>query len=563
MTRLRLARQARFPATSRQLAKVSTLVFLSLGLLLSQAACALPLGIPETRITGIVYGDSVPVQEQGTSQAVPLHGALVQCGNATARTNINGQYTLSVASHSTYSCTASAPLYLTQNVTLQQANPANGDHLVLDFGPAAETICTAASVKSFTLDCGLLDLDPGSLAGTVISDGNNALVSNAVVNCVRDNPAALTSPLDSSTGVTALTGTDGSFSLTGLAVGTYTCLSFTDGVNRGHQQVTIAPSAITTTTLRSCSSDCHPVEYHGGPVMRALKAYVIFWLPSGYSFDPGGSDTFYESLIESFFQDLQGTRYFEQLGQYWDYQGPIQDQVTLGGVYIDRSPYEHCTFSGLNCTPAAASTEDPLLDADIEGEISRALKTNPSWSAAQTHAFFVYTANGAQECAEDRPGVDCTYSPYPDGFCAYHSFFSDAGPEFTPSDGTPPDIYAYVPAPEDFSATTGCTASDLNLSPVDNHGDGTADMAVNFTSHEMVESITDPIYYTPPGNPPLSGWFNDAQSAKGSDPVEIADLCDTDYGQIGADGADLTLQHGDRYLVQEVWSNLTNSCSLG
>jgi hypothetical protein len=85
-------------------------------------------------------------------------------------------------------------------------------------------------------------------------------------------------------------------------------------------------------------------------------------------------------------------------------------------------------------------------------------------------------------------------------------------------------------------------------------------MAINFVSHEMFESITDPLYnYI---GPPTSGWFDDAIAAKTGE-AEIGDLCFTDFGQIGADGGNVTLSHRDRYLVQTEWSNDTNSCSLG
>jgi hypothetical protein len=86
-------------------------------------------------------------------------------------------------------------------------------------------------------------------------------------------------------------------------------------------------------------------------------------------------------------------------------------------------------------------------------------------------------------------------------------------------------------------------------------------MAINFTSHEMFESITDPLHN--PTGPPTSGWFNDAVDARSFGEGEIGDLCFIDFGQIGPDGGNVTLRHGDRYLVQTEWSNISNSCSLG
>jgi hypothetical protein len=560
MKQLHMA-ERRIPVADRnRLITLSRLGCLCAILLLTQTACTIPLLTPNSQITGTVYGDSVPLQEQGISKAVPLAGATVRCGNVSTKTDQDGRYTLSLAPQPTYNCTASAPLHQSQN---DQVDLAQGSALILNFGPRAETVCSGTSGKSphQTESCGLLPLASGSLSGTVLSDGSNLPVNNAEVTCVLIDPAALASPIDSSDGMTEMTGTDGSFNFASLAVGPYSCLTFTGGVTKGRQTVSIAPDATSTTTIKSCSQDCPPVTYHGGPVMRAMSAYLIFWLPGGYTFDPGGSDSFYESLIQRFFQDLQGTGYYRLLTQYWDYQGSIKDQVALGGAYVDTTPYQHCSYSGLYCTHSAASRNDPLYDIDIQGEISRALKANPSWSTAQTHEFFVFTGNGAQECSTNSSTRNCTYTPYPGGFCGYHSEFFDDGSEVNPGDGTSPAIYAYVPAPAATSPNSGCAPQDLNLSGVAGHGDGTPDMAVNFVSHEMFESITDPLFNTL--GTPTSGWFNDAVDAKTAGLGEIGDLCTSDFGQLGADGGNVSLLHGDRYVVQAEWNNITGSCSLG
>jgi hypothetical protein len=93
-------------------------------------------------------------------------------------------------------------------------------------------------------------------------------------------------------------------------------------------------------------------------------------------------------------------------------------------------------------------------------------------------------------------------------------------------------------------------------------GDAYATMAIDFTSHEMFESITDPLYSPIGIGQPTSGWFDDAANARDHGEGEIGDLCFTNFGSIGGDGGNVTLNHGDRYLVQTEWSNLTNRCSL-
>lgn len=526
---------------------------LSLLLLLTPTACTFTIGTTYTQISGTVYGDSVSLQEQGTSKSVPLHGATVRCGNVSTKSNANGYYSLQVKQRKSYDCVASSPLYESQDDSLDLVH---GPHLVLNFGPSTQSLCSTSPTSAITENCQLLDLDGGSLAGTVTAGTGGKPIKNAIVKCVMIDPDSLASPVDSSDGVTTTTDADGTFNLSGVAVGPYTCLSFNKGQTTGRQLVTVAPSVITSTQIVSCFHNCHAVTFHGGSVMRTLTAYLIFWLPPGYTFGPGGSNSYYESRLKQFFADLQGTRYFELLTQYWDYEGSIQDQVTLGGSYVDKTPYEHCEYTGLDCSRAAGSDRDPLLDNDIEGEINRALQANPGWSVAQTHEFFVFTGNGVQECESDKPGVNCTYTSGPKGFCAYHSFFSN-----TSDDESPPYIYAYVPAPSTQASYYGCTAQNFGFYGAMPGGDPNVDMAINFTSHEMFESITDPLYNS--YDPSSDGWFDDAVDAKDPGEGEIADLCFSTFGQIGSDGGNVTLKHGHRYIVQAEWSNLTNRCSLG
>jgi hypothetical protein len=552
-----LPTQRRAPLARRTaLATIVSVLSLSSLLLVTQTACTFALGTTSTNITGTVYGYSVTSQEQGTSKAVPLADANVRCGSIATKTNAEGQYSLAVKTASAYDCTATSRLYQPQDDSLDLVH---GSHLILNFGPSDQSTCSAAPKSHTVEDCQLLDLDSGTLTGSVVSSSGGKPIQNATVKCVMIDPNALSSPLDSSDGATTIAGANGAFDIS-LPVGPYTCLSFTKGQTRGQQSVTIAPATTTTTNIRSCTRNCHPVTFHGGSVMRTLTAYVIFWLPHGYTFDPGGSDSYYEMRIKSFFSDLQGTRYFKLLTQYWDYQGSIQDQVTLGGSYVDRTPYEHCPYGGFDCTHAAGTQRDPLLDADIQEEINRAIKANPSWSVAQTHEFFVYTGFGVEECAGSKPGQFCTYSPGNTGFCAYHSYFYDNGPT-TSSDGIPPDIYAFLPAPSEEDPPYGCTAQDFGVYGAVAGGDANADMVINFSSHEMFESVTDPLYS--PYGPPTSGWFDEKADAQTPGEGEIGDLCFTNFGQIGGDGGNITLQHGGRFLVQTEWSNLTNSCSLG
>jgi len=172
----------------------------------------------------------------------------------------------------------------------------------------------------------------------------------------------------------------------------------------------------------------------------------------------------------------------------------------------------------------------------VRDEVSRAIRANRDWGTSVDNEFFVFTASGVQECATGRRF--CTFSDNQHSFCAYHSAFGEL---------STPTIYGYVPAP--VAGDTGCI---LSHSP---NGDAIADSAIAFAGHEQFESVTDPF----PDDAP--GWFED-RGADDSGESEIADVCQEVFGTIGADGGNITLSNGHRYLVQAQYSNAAGGCAF-
>src|SRR5450755_4389575 len=91
----------------------------------------------------------------------------------------------------------------------------------------------------------------------------------------------------------------------------------------------------------SHTADVLPLAYHNGPVMRATStSYAIFWLPSTLQ---DGSATrvsaTYVSLIKRYFGDIGGSGLYNTATQYFDTGGSIVNSSTLGGAWIDTSPY--------------------------------------------------------------------------------------------------------------------------------------------------------------------------------------------------------------------------------
>src|SRR5258708_13030778 len=136
-----------------------------------------------------------------------------------------------------------------------------------------------------------------------------------------------------------------------------------------------------------------------------------------------------------------GTSFYGLLTQYWDYAGSVRSVCALGGVYHDGGAYVRCNAAGGGCTQVAADRPHPLYGDDIQQEITRALRANPSWTQTADSEFFVFTGFGAEECSSNAANADCSFKTGKQGFCAYH-----AGVDGDPGgQDNAPMIYAYVP----------------------------------------------------------------------------------------------------------------------
>jgi hypothetical protein len=278
------------------------------------------------------------------------------------------------------------------------------------------------------------------------------------------------------------------------------------------------------------------VDYHGGSVMPTTTTYAIYWLPAGAHFESGedgGSDARYQSLTSRFFQDVGGTSYFNVLMQYSKdrgktvVNGPIQNSSTFGGAVVDTNPYPH-----------AGTTRDPLLDYDISAEVARVMRAN-GWTPGLNKLYVIFTAANVNICFAASNGTACTFAQDGSGnfFCGYHSY-QQVGEQFAvfavePDIGSLPTCQQLAPFPA--------------LSP---NNDAWFDAQTAVLSHELMESVTDPLTF---------GW---RANVSGAGEVEIGDLCvgNTDNGP-SSDGGNVTL-HGHRYFVQAIFSNRDHQCAF-
>jgi len=263
--------------------------------------------------------------------------------------------------------------------------------------------------------------------------------------------------------------------------------------------------------------------YHGGPVMYPyVQLYTIFWIPS--KLQNGGFTKFSPkySTINWFAAAYHGGHGLQNIAtQYYQTSGGatayIQNVGWAAGYYFDTAPYP---ASG--CTDTA-TPGNCITDAQIRAEIAKVMSIN-GWTGGLNKIFLLFTSYNEGSCF-DSSSASCAYTQY----CAYHSYFMQ---------GSTPVIYTNEPY-----ATNGCLASGQTAP----NGDA-GDLAANSASHEIEESITDPL---------LNAWFDSSGNENG-------DLCNFVFGTntwAGPSTAGNQMWNGFVFELQQEWDNNAGACA--
>lgn len=272
-----------------------------------------------------------------------------------------------------------------------------------------------------------------------------------------------------------------------------------------------------TRAARSALASVTPLTYHGGPIMQNSTTYAIFWEPSALQDGtPAYVSPTYNSLIQQYFTDVGGSGLFNNNTQYYDsVSGHIVNTSTLGGMWVDTSPFPPSGCAD-TYTPG-----DCLSDAQVRSEILNAMSVN-GWSGGPNRLFFVFTPMGEGTCQ----GGLCSFA----NFCAYHRSFTSNSTTI---------LYANIPY-----QTTDSQGCGVPTSP---NSDIDADSSISMTSHEHMESVTDPLF---------TAWKDSAGN-------EIGDKCGFQFGSIALDNGLANVQwNGHYYVVQEEFSNALSRCVI-
>ncbi len=255
--------------------------------------------------------------------------------------------------------------------------------------------------------------------------------------------------------------------------------------------------------------------YNGGPVMHSDANYTIYWEPSGH-----GTSSTYKGIINGYFANVAAasgatTNDYSITRQYYDGAGNIAYQATSGGSYTDTTPYP-----SLGC--ASTSAGPCINDSQLQTEVARVVAAK-GWPRGLGAEYFVYFPPGVTTCTSVA-SYECSGTVY----CAYHSSVGS---------GASTILYANMP----YDGVSGC---DSGQHP----NRDAADAELNVTSHENIETITDPLG---------TAWYD----ASGQ---EIGDKCNFNFGSPlgGPAGAEYNEQIASgNYYLQTEWSNAVSGCA--
>ena len=296
---------------------------------------------------------------------------------------------------------------------------------------------------------------------------------------------------------------------------------------RPHEPEEVEPQ----TTAATAASTTIPMSWYGGPVQDYTKTFVIFWLPTGYTFEQNGSSQNFINLVWRYFGDVGGSTFANTQTQYYDSSSWVSNSSTLVDGVVDSTPYP--VRNGYVYT----------TDTDIRNMVAKWIKAR-GWAYGIHEQFFVYTAANVATWDSQLGWSTAT----PNGYCAYHNFFQGTSVGL----GNYPVMYANMPG-LDGNGGYRCyakTPAGVNSAGQQTYNwyspnnDYTADSTISTTSHEQFETITDP---------ELNAW-------KDANRDENGDKCSYIYGTLGGDTGNVTM-NGHRYVLQGEWSNAPFGCA--
>ncbi|MGB9184355.1 MAG: PKD domain-containing protein, partial [Solirubrobacteraceae bacterium] len=297
------------------------------------------------------------------------------------------------------------------------------------------------------------------------------------------------------------------------------------------------------------------LSYHGGPVLHAESPYLIFW-------DPSNQITSTEKgLLSRYLADAaaasgQSSNIYGVDRQFTDTTGFADYNQTWSSTHAitDTQAYPssgQCNVSARVVVPTC------LYDSQIQAEVARLVNAQglPTGTSGSAPIYFVVTPPNVDTC-NTGDTTTCADNVY----CAYHGIFSASRHNI---------LYADMPTYLASNDPKGCQA-DGNTQVQAPNGNQITDVVTSSMSHELSETITDPITDSNLG---AGGWYdpisgnedgdNCAFTGSPSDPARDVNT-DAFRPALGGSASSGTLYdqviNGGQYYTQTEWSNGNTTC---
>jgi hypothetical protein len=220
------------------------------------------------------------------------------------------------------------------------------------------------------------------------------------------------------------------------------------------------------------------LTYRGGPLLTGVKVFTVFW---GTPWQAAPLSNL-QTELNAFFDFVLTSELLNQLAEYSTPKYKIGPGSRIGSAVVTAPAVTH-----------------RVPDGAVQHMLRQEITVNAAFPQPDANTlYFVYLPPGV--AAVQGGSRSCQ------AFCGYHN---DIGGQV---------FYALMPYP----GCSGCTG-----------GMSVLDALTSTSSHELCESITDPI--------PGQGWYDDNNG-------DIGDICAWKTKKLGS------------YTVQLEWSNSANRC---
>jgi hypothetical protein len=323
------------------------------------------------------------------------------------------------------------------------------------------------------------------------------------------------------------------------------------------------------------TSPAGSLSWQDGPVLHSSAPYLVFWTPAGESI-PASS----RSLMKRFFADAaadsgKSSNVFGVLRQYHDRTGFADYRQSFNPArqaIVDTHAYP--TRDTTNCPRVSSAYPTCITDAQLQAELQRLIAADRLRTAgglsgelyANAPVYFVVFPANVNVCTTllAQGGIPQQVACIDNALCGYHGSFLDISAGFktvlySAIPLRPHRNGSLVPDPKGDCQTDG-------TSVVQEPNRDAADLVITELSHELSETITDPIVD--------KSWFDPSTGNESGDNCGAAGTFDpatgtnpnaylpTLGGSAGAGTLYDQLVNGHPYYIQSEWSNGNHTCEM-